>query len=214
MKFKYFILLFVMLLFTGCSVEYNLKFEDDVIKENIVIKDGDPQLAPLFDRDYYAIINAYSSKPYEKKMSNDEYDLSFDYKFDEFRNSRLLNCYDAYSLNNDNDIITFSTSRQFKCMVYDYMQIDNIVVSISTNYDVVDNNADEIDGNIYKWNINKNNASNKPIKFSYKKVGKKNRLSDFFKSHRKYLIVLLAIFGFLVSFALFIFIRNKRVNKI
>ena len=214
MKFKYFILLFVLLL-TGCSVQYDLKFEQDTIKEKIDIKaEHNSDNQSVFNRDYYAIINASTSNEYNKVLLDDGYEFSYDYGFEEFRNSRFLNCYDAYSLNTDNNVITFSTSKQFKCLVYDYMPIDNVVINISTDYEVVDNNADAIEGNVYKWNINNNNFSNKPIKFSYKKKIVKKSLFDLFKNNKDFYVVLLSCICLLVVIALFIIIKNKRVNKI
>ena len=111
------------------------------------------------------------------------------------KDSRFLNCYDAYSITSEGSVITLNTSESFNCLVYDYMEIDNITVSITTDYNVVDNNADVVDGNIYKWHINNSNYSNKPIKFSYDKSIKKNRFNL-----KIIFIVLICLFSVLMFF--------------
>jgi len=167
------ILLITMLIFlTGCSVNYNLKFNKDTIEENITINvenDQEKQNTKYFEnRDFYAIIDAKTESQYKKeKDKNSNYNFSYEYSLKDFKNSRFTSCYDAYTLTDNDGIISLNTSKKFKCLTYDYNNIDNLTINITTDYKVVETNADEVEGNTYKWNINKNNSENKPIKFSY-----------------------------------------------
>ena len=211
-----------MFMLSGCGVEYRLKFDDDLISEEIVIqsdsKEHDEELLRIFDRDYYSVITATKKEPYSKNMidanGHKKLSYSYDYSFYEFNKSRFLKCYDAYTLLDENDIITFSTSNKFNCLVYDYMDLGQVTISISTDHKVVKSNADEVSGKVHKWHIDSSNASNKPIMFSYKKHDVKKSLLDFLKNNKLNIIIIigcLGVFAFLT--ALFI-IKSKMANRI
>lgn len=215
------ILLITMLIFlTGCSVNYNLKFNKDTIEENITINvenEQEKQNTKYFEnRDFYAIIDAKTESQYRKeKDKNSNYNFSYEYSLKDFKNSRFTSCYDAYTLTDDDGIISLNTSKKFKCLTYDYNNIDNLTINITTDYKVVETNADEVEGNTYKWNINKNNSENKPIKFSYN-VNKKRRitLSEFLKENKLSIIIALIALSLFVLITISIYIKHKRVNKI
>ena len=217
------LLIIALLFFTGCTAEYNLHFSEDTIKEKITIIPETTQeqenTKTLDSREFFAIIDKDRSLPYETNQldinNHKAYQYSYEYKFSEFKYSDFTRCYDAYTILDENGIISFNTSKEFKCMVYDYKKIDNVVINISTDYKVVSNNADEVNGNIYTWKINNNNKDNKPIKFSYTKNAKRSlTLKEMFE---KYKVVIIAIAASLLALGLIvliIFIRYKRVNKI
>jgi len=215
------ILLITMLIFlTGCSVNYNLKFNKDTIEENITINvenDQEKQNTKYFEnRDFYAIIDAKTESQYKKeKDKNSNYNFSYEYSLKDFKNSRFTSCYDAYTLTDNDGIISLNTSKKFKCLTYDYNNIDNLTINITTDYKVVETNADEVEGNTYKWNINKNNSENKPIKFSYN-VNKKRRiiLSEFLKENKLSIIIALIALSLFVLITISIYIKHKIVNKI
>lgn len=220
---KKILLIIVLLFFTGCSAEYNLHFSNDSIEEKITIIPENPEeqeyTKTLDTRDFFAIIDKDRSLPYEKEQLDinnyKAYQYSYNYNFNDFKQSNFTKCYDAYSLIEDNNIVTFSTSKKFNCMIYDYMQIDNLKINITTDYKVTSHNADEVNGNVYTWKINNNNASNKPIKFSYNKKQKRTMtLKEFIEKNKTNIIIVSAILGALLLIGLIMLIRHKRVNKI
>lgn len=215
------ILLLTLLIFlTGCTVNYNLKFNKDTIEEKISINvenEQEKENTRYFEnKDFYAIIDAKNEAQYKKeKDKNNNYNFSYEYSLKEFKNSRFTSCYDAYTLTDDNGIISLNTSKKFKCLTYDYNNIDKLTISITTEYKVVDNNADEVDGNTYRWNINKNNSDNKPIKFSYN-INKKRviTLKEFLEQNKLSLIIVGIALSLLILVTISIYIKHKRVNKI
>ncbi len=215
------ILLAVIFIFmTGCTVNYDLKFNENTIEEKITIipeNEQEKENTRYFEnRDFYAIIDANNELPYEQtKKDNGNYEFNYDYNFDTFRNSRFTSCYDAYTLTDDDGIITLSTSKKFKCLIYDYNYVDNLNINITTEYKVVENNADEVNGNVYTWHINENNSENKPIKFSYNKNKKrKTTLKEFIEKNITNIIILCGTLVLFILITLSIFIKHKRVNKI
>jgi hypothetical protein len=220
MNKKNILLAVLIILLTGCSVNYNLVFKDDLIEETITItpeNTQEKQNAQQFEnRDYYAIIDANNQKKYKKTIESDgNYIFNYKYDFSNFKNSRFTSCYDAYTLTNDSGIITLSTSKKFKCTTYDYNEVENITINISTEYKVVENNADEIDGNVYKWHINKNNKDNKPIKFSYNKNKKRKiTLKEFLEQNKISIMIIASALSLFIIITISIYIKHKRVNKI
>lgn len=217
------LLIISILFFTGCTAEYNLHFSEKTITESIKIipetNQEQENVKSLESREIYAIIDKDEMHPYEVKQievnNYKTYEYTYNYSFNEFKRSTFTRCYDAYSILDENDVITFSTSKNFKCMVYDYMKIDNVVVNISTDYKVINHNADEVNGNVYTWRINDKNKDNKPIKFSYTKNAKRSlTFKEMFEKYKLVIIVAAAAIlsvGFIV---LLILIRHKRVNRI
>lgn len=220
MNKKNILLTLLLILMTGCTVNYDLKFNEKTIEEKITIipeNETQKENTRYFEnRDFYAIIDANNELPYKKeKNKENNYEFKYEYNFDNFKNSRFTTCYDAYTLTDENNIITFSTSKIFKCMIYDYNEIDNLRINITTDYKVIDNNADEINGNVYTWNINKNNVSNKPIKFSYNKNKKRSMsFKEFIEKNITNFIILGATLLLFILISLSVFIKHKRVNKI
>ena len=53
-------------------------------------------------------------------------------------------------------------------MTYEYNTIDSYVVNIEIDKKVISHNADSVKGNVYTWNINKNNAADKIISIQFK----------------------------------------------
>ena len=220
---KKILLIIALLLFTGCTAEYNLNFYEDTVEEKITVipttSEEQENTQYLENRDFYAIIDQEKSFLYERKQEKQEnFDIneySYKYKFDEFKQSRFTTCYDAYTLIDENNIVTLSTSKKFNCMIYDYMPIDNLKINITTEYKVIENNADEVNGNTYTWNINNENASNKPIKISYnKKQKRKLTLKEFIEKNKTNLILLAGLLALFIIITLSIMIKHKRVNKI
>ena len=220
---KKILILITLLLFTGCTAEYNLKFNEETVEEKITIipetSEEQENVKSLDDRQYYAIIDKDVSEPYETKKIEingyRSYEYKYEYRLSEFKKSDFTRCYDAFSLLNEDGKVTFSTSKNFKCMTYDYMKIDTVKINITTDYRVIENNADEVNGNVYTWKITNSNKDNKPIKFSYyTKQKRKLTFNEFFEKYKVLIIIAASVILSIGLITLLIFIRYKRVNRI
>lgn len=157
---------------------------------------------------------------YDKELINDgmNYGIkgSFLHPLSDYKKSKAINkCYANISvLENDNRVV-LSTSRQFLCFTQ-YTNLDAVNVKIkidSKTYTVKSHNADNVDNNIYTWNITKNNSNNKSVVIEVEK----NRTNEKQEKNNNVngLIVFIA-FGSIVGLVAFIVARNrnKKTNTI
>ncbi len=125
----------------------------------------------------------------------------------EFERSNIFSfCYDAHNVILEDNYILITTSNNFKC--YDiYKELDNFDIVLKTNHKLIETNADEIDGYIYKWHVSKSNANNKPISIKlYKDKYVFNYEHEF---TIKVAIIALVILTILIT----AFIIRRRVKK-
>lgn len=223
MKIKKILLLAVILLITGCDVEYNIHFSENTITEKTKLilenKESNNELFKHLDSTtYHAIINANQNSEYKKIINETNnyknYIYQYDFSYDEYKNTRFKNCYDAYTITNDNNNIKFNTSNSFKCMVYDYMPINKLTINITSDYKVISHNADEVTGNIYKWHINNQNKAKKPINISFDKTSKLKSQDSFVNKNQTLIIILALSLPFIIILIkVFININNKKKNE-
>ena len=91
-----------------------------------------------------------------------------------------------------------------------YSELDDVTINIDSSLEVESSNADEVNGNIYTWNINKSNADNKPINIVLKPNTEQK------EKQRQLSVVLLVIAAFILLGIIVFLIRSKgkRKNKI
>jgi len=216
------ILLLILLFITGCDVEYNIHFSKDTITETVKLNlennsENKETLNYLDQTPFYAIINTINKVEYNKKIKDydnyKQYTFEYEYKKNLYNNSRFKHCYDAYSITENNNVITLNTSKQFRCLVYDYNEIKNLTINITSDYVVVEHNADEVKDGVYKWYINDNNAHDKPIKFSYNQKKEANKIKKFFSKYKTGIMVVISLIILAAGTVLGIYIRYKKVNK-
>ena len=88
---------------------------------------------------------------------------------------------------------------------------EDIIVNVRTNLTVLESNADKVNGNVYTWNINDQNYTNKPI---YIKI-EKERYQEPFISQFISIIVIIITFVMIGILIYFKAIRkHKKNNKI
>ena len=183
-KIKKILLMFILiLLLSGCSVEYNVSLENDSFKESgsliekkenkdNVSKNGfsfEEQINYTY-QSMHDVLNGQEmekTQSFELKKIDTDKEIGLTYSNELKQNKYYLSpiirqCYDNVSVKNSNNNIKISTGNYFKCFDY-YELLNNVTVNFTTNYKVVNNNADEIKDNTYTWFINKNNFKNKEI---------------------------------------------------
>ena len=87
--------------------------------------------------------------------------------------------------------------------------VDSVKVNITTELEVLENNADEVNGNTYTWNINNNNYLNKEVNIQLKR-------SNNSQDNVNYRLLFGIIFCILVigGLCFFMYRRNKKINNI
>lgn len=164
MKIKYIIFAFICFIFAGASayassIEYNLTIDDDGnFKENNIYKVKSSELKKTGNYDFMTSIandkvyfNEDRKVEYNKtkKKSNGVYTITLknEYSSSFLNGSRIIQeCFSKYDFN-DATNITISTSSPFYC----YSRADSITINITTNLEVLNNNAEAVNGNTYTW---------------------------------------------------------------
>lgn len=218
-KYKIVLLIVILLSLTGCSFEYNIKIDTNTIsEENIVyIPNTDKNNIKL---EVEKLVSKYTGPTnslgmYKQSVieNNNNFGMSYKKTYDtlnDYNNSLSFSiCYDNYKLIKEKDKIVISTSKRFNCF-NKYSELDDVTINIDSSLEVESSNADEVNGNIYTWNINKSNADNKPINIVLKPNTEQK------EKQRQLSVVLLVIAAFILLGIIVFLIRSKgkRKNKI
>ena len=104
--------------------------------------DFDPEFTAPTDVEYY-----------NKKLSdNNSLTLSYDFKKNNFGDSRAANtCYPSF-LFIEGKYLRLNTIADFDCYE-DYPGLTKVTINITVNYNVHNHNADSVNGNTYTWII-------------------------------------------------------------
>ncbi len=218
-------ILICLIFITGCSARYTIEFNDKSIKDKLSvygidlhsyndIKEGVYSPIPAFKD---AIINL--EEPIKNEgveyynISGDDSNAYLDYKFElsDFEDSYFANtCYDYFKVFQEKDEIIISTGKNFKCF-FPGRNLDSVDIVIKSNHKIIYNNADEVKNNEYIWHINKSNKDDANIQISFSKDYNEKKKSINIAQVSLYI----GIFGVVaLVIALFVLIKNKRVNKI
>ena len=168
-KLKIIVLLMFVFFTTGCSVVYNLEILEDLsINEEITASENTKQLQiktslPTEDAANYLynMFNTSSLREFTSYEDNDktigESSLSYD-NLNKFSKDFTTDVFPKVKVTEQNNKVTFFAEQKLKLgnnanrvLIY-----DDIIVNIKVPFKVIENNADEIDGNTYTWNIKKN----------------------------------------------------------
>lgn len=176
-RIKTLFVLVSMLLLSGCSAEYNLNIQDDIYSESIKVTLNDlddSSFIENFDSTEQYISNTPTTELIYFKEKDDDgensiYTFTHDFSFDEFRGSLSNKCFDNLKLEEDAGIYSL-TAYGFNCLNDHQIYADTYKINIKTNYKVINNNADEVKGNIYTWFIDQKDNKNKNIIFQYSKI--------------------------------------------
>lgn len=229
-KIKYLFLLLVIVLFTGCTVKYDLNIDEDLsvtekveaiekeetVKSNtglekekavnylydIYKRDGiDPSISYRVEKSNLIAGATASHKSIDDFVDNFESDL--------FKDAKLSKSGNLYTL-------TFKQSEKLSDRISMGPIYDNVIINITLPYKVTDNNADKVYKNTYTWILNKDEELRK-IKISFD-TSVKNDTKTFklgiFNINVKLSFV--AVFVMLLIIAIFvavIYTNNKKNNK-
>lgn len=230
-KLKIFIFLCLVLLLSGCSVEYDLTLNDDfTVSEKVVAIEKTKRMEALTKQKGKQAVN-YLYNMFKRNgeditltSRDDDYNtyataiISHD-DINDYASKFSSDVFDNINVTKDGNIITFSTTqKELLSSDTNYSLLyDDITVNITIPFEVTSNNADKVNGNTYTWNIKKD-SDYKTIEFSYKEGNKKDEVNinvnnETYNIHYGVIIVigLVIIIG---SIVLFVYIKNKKNNVV
>ena len=230
-KLKIFIFLCLVLLLSGCSVEYDLTLNDDfTVSEKVVAIEKTKRMEALTKQKGKQAVN-YLYNMFKRNgeditltSRDDDYNtyataIISHYDINDYASKFSSDVFDNINVTKDGNIITFSTTqKELLSSDTNYSLLyDDITVNITIPFEVTSNNADKVNGNTYTWNIKKD-SDYKTIEFSYKEGNKKDEVNinvnnETYNIHYGVIIVigLVIIIG---SIVLFVYIKNKKNNVV
>lgn len=211
--FKYLIIVMILIILTGCSIDYNLYVTDNYIDENININaednseninDANKKYNPL----HYSDDIEYN-QTVKRKNGKIIVNLQYRYKFEEFKNANSFNqgFYNRnVSLDNNTININLSDFSGFAPNV-------NFDIKIKTKNEVIESNADIVKGNTYIWHVDGNNKDKLKIDIKIKRGTAKN--ISIFEQYSIILCIVGLVLLFIIVFSIiFIVKKRKESNKI
>lgn len=232
MRFKFFlVLLFVLFVCSGCSVNYELDIDKSLnLNESITIHadtSGEIDKINSYNQFLPISINADDYSVFESKKDDVDYyniskeddasEIRFDYSYDVSKfndNYFARSCYqfvtamNSYDDEEQRDELLISTSKKFLC--FDNQEsLDSVTIKIHTTRDVYSNNADIVDGNNYIWNITRDDKDNASIQMVVSSTPIQKTLSFWERN----LLFFIAIGVFLIGGLIYIILK-KRSDKV
>ena len=198
MNLKIALLLILVLILTGCSVEYNLSINDDLTSysESINIdgenKEENESISNYaWPQSVYYDVTGPSEQPSDEKLTEKELAeyadgyytishltyqnnprLNFSYTFNKEglnRSAAISTCYGMFSIINTNNKVRISTSNVVRCF-NNYPSLSSLTINIDIgNNTLVKSNADKAAGNVYTWVLDKTNYKERIIQLELEK---------------------------------------------
>ena len=174
---KKIIILFIMIfLLSGCSAEYYAIFSKEDVKESIYLNDEEliPWQTPAYIDDQGSSeenIKIEGIEYYNIENNQNNLVYKYNFPFNNYSKSRAINtCFKSAKLTKDsNNNYILNTSNYNSC--FDLYNMTNITINLSflpSDFEVISNNADRINNNVYIWDINQSNYQNKYIQVIFK----------------------------------------------
>lgn len=230
-KLKMFIIFILIFVFSGCSVEYNLIVnEDNTINEKVIAQEKTKRMESLTrlkgKQAVSYLYDMFKKDDQNVKISSreDEYNtyattITSYNDITEYASKFNSDVFDKVKIEKEDDKISFTAvqsnllgGNSSYSLVY-----DDITINITIPYEVIDNNADEIKGNVYIWRIDKSEEY-KTIKISYKEGNQKDKINVKLNDKTYNIGYGIAIVGIMVLIigliVLFVYIKNKKNNVV
>ena len=211
---KIIILLFVILL-TGCSGTYNLKFNDDLsIKEELNVEipsteENKQKTLDLFKN------NKINNKKYSIKSSNSRLKIKYSEEYisieDYIVNSNLYHLlFDSISYDKTDKYIEVEAKNALDLKNNSIYKVNNYDISLfqinlESTHKILSSNYDQKEGNIYSWTIDEN-TKEKEINFKIS--------TDYYKNKIVYLVPLIIIGLVIVISFIYLYNRIRKTNRL
>ena len=140
----------------------NITFYQNVLYTKDIIKTSFRNYIPIYATDVIVDTEPDQPHPDIKYYEKTETDLGngylFNYKYnfdiDKYKEARTIkDGFRSYniSFNEDNQTISLSTDSEGILYFDDYPLLEEVTINIKTDYLVLENNADRVNGNTYTW---------------------------------------------------------------
>ena len=208
-----------MLSLTGCTIDYSVKFDGDIVNERISgyvtdkeIGDGSKGTGlniyyDLLYSDQYALTEGedlYTKNIIDKK-NKIQYDFSYVYD-DNYNKSMILDsCYENVFFDDDDDFYYIYLSGDFYCMY-----ADKININVTSEYAIIDSNANKIKDNNYIWIIKDQNDADINLTISKTLKHQKNNTKNGMDTFRIIAFVILII----LSIITYLLYKKKNSDEI
>ena len=230
-KLRLFITILILLVLSGCSVEYNLTINEDyTINETVIASEETNRMESLTRlKGKQAISYLYDM------YKRDDKDVELDYRneskytyvtaytshdnINEYSDNFTSDVFNKAIVEKKDNVTTLTLNQSQKLSNDDSYALvyDDIKINITIPFKVTQNNADSVNGNVYTWNIKKGKDL-KTIKVSYEEGSKKNNVNVKTKNKTyniKYSVIIIGILIFVIVFIiLFVYIKNKKNNVV
>ena len=229
-KNKIILLILVMLLFSGCSVKYNLYINEDLtVNEEVTATEmsnelktmtgQDPKVAANSIYNYYKIdgvkysVSTVSDTSKTTGTASTSFNSLEDYE-DYFKSDIIK----EVNITKKGSLITLEYKQDVPLNDYDSQSLvyDDIEVNIEVPFKVTKHNADDVDGNTYTWNIKKDGKLKK-IKITFNKdqtdISKKINLFGFLEVNVKYSVLFAIGIALVLLIIVLIVYRQNKINN-
>lgn len=213
---KIFLISTILLFVSGCGVKYELNIKNNSIVENInfslekkgIVSDSD--LETSYESDFFIDSMVNSEIPviendepsdnnyYDKKVTQDgniyNFSLSYEYKNNDYINSRVVNvCFEKHEIRLNDNKSYIHLNGKFNCY-----QDEPIEITIKSENKIKKANGKK-SGNSYTWTIDESNYENVDIEIE---------TSDEPMTRYYIYIGIIVIIGIIVLVFIFNFVRN------
>lgn len=228
---KIFLLILVAFLFSGCTVKYNLYINNDLsVNEQVVAFESTSELNMNTKQEpkvaANSLFNLYKKKGIDYSFSTVEENggvtstvsTSFN-SLEEYENYFESDIVKEVNITKKDGYITLEYE-QNEPLTDDYSEsliYDSIEVRINIPFMVTETNADRVQGDTYIWTIEKNNnLKNINITFNSNETKNSKKFNfGIFEINIKYSILIILGFAVVVfSIVLFVYLNNKKNNKV
>ena len=227
---KIILLILVTLLFTGCSVKYDLSINSDLtVNEKVTASDSSNSIKTKTGMEPTAVANSlydlykiegvnYSFSTVEGKNTITSTASTSFKSLEDYEDYFKSDIIKEVNITKKDSYITLDFKQEVPLNNYSSKSLiyDSIEVNIDVPFKVTENNADRVKGNTYTWFITKNDKL-KNIKITFDssetKASKKIDLG-FFEINVKYSVLLITGFALLILIiVVYVYIKNKKNNR-
>ena len=215
-------LILLVFIITGCDVNYNLEVTNDYMIESVDFwYDNNAENEKIIDnylevnhQAYFDMDLGINYNYSQKKIKDDGkigMNLRYNYSSDNLQNSSLLDrCYYKKSVTvTDSEIVLYTDGKTNCLYLDDNKNFDSLTINIKTDLPVIENNADEVNGNTYTWKINEKNYQNHPINIRISREDDEEQFNFWI------IVIIAVIICLIILIALgVIYIKNRKNNKI
>lgn len=227
---KFILLMLVTFLLCGCSVKYDLYINEDLtvnekvtaseISNSLKIRTNeDPKLAANSLYKLYKIDGVkYSFSTVDKNGTTTSYaTTSFD-SIEDYEDKFTSDIIKNVNITKKDGYITLKYKQDIPLTDYSSKSLiyDDITVNINVPFKVTETNADDVNGNVYTWNIKRDGKlKNIEITFNTKEtIDSKKFDFGFFEINVNYSILLaVGIVLIVIIIVLVVYMNNKKNNR-